>query len=143
MTPTNLVRILMAIIVALWIPTLAAAATIVMSHGSEPLVLDPVLIAFSCLLALMAGGTTLAIRLNMLIAADPEKPLVRPGLFCLAHMGGSLCAGIVGFMIGRQQSWDVWSSLIFVFVMSFGGARIMEALAEKYLGVFRPVLGKP
>lgn len=140
MSPRFIARSLLATIIALWIPTLAGAAALAITHAGEPLAMDPMLIAYSLLLATMGGGSTLAIRLNLLILNDPGKPLTRPGLFCLAHMAGSWCAGTAGFLVGRQQAWDVWTSLIFVFVLAFAGAKGMEILVEKYLGVFRPKL---
>ena len=139
MSPLYISRALLGVIVSMWIPTLVFAATLVAARGDEPLALDPLLMGFSCLLATMAGGTTLAIRLNTMVQ-EPSKPLVKPWLFCGGHMGGSWCASTVAFLIGRQQSWDVWSSLIFVFVMGFAGARGMETLVEKYLGVLTPKL---
>ena len=40
-------------------------------------------------------------------------------------------AGVAGFLLSRANAWDVWTSLLGVLVMSFGGAKVLEAFASK------------
>ena len=138
----NAVRYLLStmrwLLVFMWAPTLAAAGVVTAAQGSSSLTLDPVLLGISAAITTLAGATSLAIRINTTLLADPDKPLVRPWLFCLAHMLGSWLAGCLGFIMGRAEAWDVWTSLLVVLVAAFMGAKFVEMMAEKYLAVIRP-----
>lgn len=136
MTPHYLAQSLLALLFFLWTPTLALAYSLSTTH--HRIDVDPVLAVFSCVLATMAGATTLAIRLNGLTNEEPPRPLVKPWLFCFAHMMGSWLAGTVAFLLGRSQAMEVWASLLVVVLLSFGGAKVVEQMAEKYLAGSRP-----
>lgn len=131
------------LLVFMWTPAIAAATVITAAKGSSPLELDPLLLGISLAITTLAGATSLAIRINASLLENPERPLVRPWLFCLAHMLGSWLAGCLGFIMGRAQAWDVWTSLLVVLVASFMGAKFVEMMAEKYLSVIRPKTGDP
>jgi len=121
-----------------WIPTTAAATAVMAQQGRLPLELDPVLVGISSALATLAGATSLLIRINSILAEFPGVPLIRPRIFCAAHMLGSWLAGTAAFLAGRSHGWDVWYSLLFVLLLAFLGAKGVEILAEKYLSVYRP-----
>lgn len=138
MTPAYLARTMLAIMTWLWVPTLAFAMQVALTPPEAPFELDPALAGFSFVISIMAGATTLAIRLNMLVAEAPDRPLVKPWLFCLAHMGGSLVAGLAGFVLAKSQGWPSWNLLLAVLLMSFGGAKAIEMLTERWMSIIRP-----
>lgn len=127
-----------ALLAAMWCSTATAG---VLALGQSPLDVDPLLMLLSTVVSLLAGGTTLLIRVNNLLMAEARKaeenpqyeprPLIRPWLFAAAHMAGSLLAGLAMFIIGRQQGLGPWESLAGVLVASFMGATFLEKLAEK------------
>jgi hypothetical protein len=103
---------------------------------------DPVLVILVCVISTLAGGTSLAIRINNLIMEEDQRardqgseprPFVRPWLFACAHMGGSWMAGLTGLLLGRANEWGVWTLLLGVLLMSFLGAKAIEMLAERFL----------
>lgn len=124
-----------ACIVFAWAGT-AAATTIVLAQ-SAVITLDPLLMLLTCAISTLAGVTALAIRTNNLLMADEGKPLVRPWLYAASHMCGSWMAGSAGFLVGRINGWDVWTSLFGVLMLSFAGAKGLELLAERWLAVVR------
>ena len=135
--------VLIAFKAALWLSwtSTAAAAVVVAANAPSALDLDPMLMLLVCIISTLAGATALAIRINNLLLAgegdQAPKPFVRPWLFAAAHMGGSWMAGVAGFLLSRANAWDVWTSLLGVLVMSFGGAKVLEAFAERWLAVVR------
>lgn len=136
MTSTRyLLIVLRATLFLCWAST-GAAATIVLGQ-SQPYVLDPVLAMLSCVISTLSGASALAIRVNTLLLADPNKPMTRPWLFAVAHMLGSWLAGLVAFLSGRINHWDTDNVMLTVLVLSFGGAKVVELLVEKFLPVIR------
>lgn len=126
---------LRACLVLAWAGT-AAAAGFVLKQTAE-ITLDPLLILLTCVISTLSGVTALAIRTNNLLMADESKPLVRPWLYAAAHMCGSWMAGVAAFLLGRMNTWDAWTSLFGVLMLSFAGAKALETLAEKWLAVIR------
>ena len=131
---------------AMWTPTIAAA-TVVSLKASEALVLDFTLVVISGVITLLAGLTTLAIRVNAHLGVDPDAKLVRPFLFCSAHLLGSALAGLAAFVIGLANGWGNGPTLVAVLLMSFGGAAALEKVVERYLSIMpfpkNPDEGKP
>ncbi len=130
------------LLICMWAPTVAAAAALTATHQKAELDLDLALLGVSMAITTLAGATSLAIRINATLLAEPDKPLVRPWLFCFAHMLGSWLAGCLGFIMGRSQQWDVWTSLLVILIAAFMGAKFVEMMAEKYLPVIRPKTGE-
>lgn len=126
-----------AAILLAWTATAATAAVVVARNPSQ-VELDLLVVVLSSVISTLSGGTALAVRINaLLMAQDPEKPrpFVRPWLFAFAHMGGSWTAGVMAFLVARGSEWNVWYLLLGVLLMSFLGARAVEALAERWLAV--------
>lgn len=125
----------------LWLSWCGTAAAAVTFAAKDTITLDPVLTALACLVSTLSGATALAYRINILLIEDSlsenPKGLVRPWLFVLANMGGSWLAGALGFIMGRMNTWDVWTTLFGILLLSFAGAKGIEMLAERWLGVVR------
>jgi hypothetical protein len=116
----------------------AAAATAVAVPTASQLVFDPVLAIISSVISTLAGASSLAWRINrLLFEAPPEQPFVRPWLFSSMHMLGSWTGGVAGFLLARVNGWDAWSGLFAVLIMSFGGSKGLEAVAERWFGSVR------
>ena len=135
----------LACFVLMWSSVGAAAAVLVTTKTPE-LQLDPLLVVLACVISTLAGGTSLAVRVNNLLMGGevgedgmpkPPQPLVRPWLFAAAHMGGSWMAGVAAFLMGRSNDWGVWTVLLGVLFMSFLGAKGIELAAERWLSVVR------
>lgn len=116
----------------LWAPTIAAA-TVVSLKTAGPLVLDSTLVTISIIITVLSALTTLAIRINAHLGADPNARLVRPFLFCSAHLLGSALAGMAAFLIGLSNEWSSGQTLLSVLLLSFGGAAGLEKIVERYL----------
>jgi hypothetical protein len=154
-TPTHYALITFkAILALLWISAAAAAYAGVSAGKASDIVLDPTVTVLTCILSTLAGATALFIRINnMLLSQEAardagleSKKFVRRWLFAIAHMSGSWMAGTLAFLLGHAYAWDVWYGLIAVVLMSFGGATLLEKLAERYLPVIPlgpPSLPKP
>lgn len=96
------------------------------------------LLVATFLLSTLAGATTFAIRVvaelkTIADSENPSKPLVTPWLFCLSHMCGSWLAGTLFFLFAMQQQAGVWMLLSMVLLASFGGAKVIESAAERWL----------
>lgn len=133
-----LLHVVRALIMLAWTPAIAFATVVALQPEMPDLVVDWMLVVISVVIATLAGATALFIRINNLLMRTPEQPMVRPWLFAVAHMSGSWSAGIAGFLVGRAQHLDVWTSLLGVLFMSFLGAKALEIAAERWLPVVRP-----
>jgi hypothetical protein len=125
---------------ALWTPTVLAATAISLQSNSQPLVLDATLVTISIVITFLAGLTTLFIRINAHLGADPDAKLVRPFLFCSAHLLGSLLAGVAAFLMGLSNGWSSGQTLVAVLLLAFGGAAGLERIVERYLAIM-PIPG--
>ena len=138
----NSTRYLLALIRAgvmlAWMPT-AALAVVVTSQVQGPvIVLDWGLVAIAAAISTLTGGTTLAIRVNQRLMAEPDRPLVRPWMFAISHMLGSWVAGVSAFLGAMSREIGVWELLLGVLLASFLGAKFLEMAAEKWLPVVVP-----
>lgn len=130
---STLRRFFWALLVTMWLPTLAFAAGA--AAGVESLNVPVLLVLISLGLSSLAGGTTLAMRFDAALRAEPGKPLARPWLFCASHMLGSWTAGTMVFLINQHLATPVWLGLAMVVGISFMGAKGVELLIERYLPV--------
>jgi hypothetical protein len=129
-----LIIILRALVFLMWAPAAVFAATVAATGvDSSPLNVPASLVVATTMFSTLMGATTLAFRLVKQLQENPEKPLVRPWLYCLAHMLGSWGAGALCFVIAMSQGYGVWSLLALVMAGSFGGATALEKLAERVL----------
>lgn len=129
-----LTRIIRALVLLMWAPAAAFAATLAATGAdASPLNVPAALIVATLLLSTLAGATTLAQRLVSELREHPDKPLVKPWLYCLAHMLGSWCAGTFFFLMAMSQQAGVWTLLGMVLIASFVGAKALELAAERYL----------
>lgn len=129
-----LIILLRALVLLMWAPAVTFAATLAITGAdASPLNVPPVLLVATMLLSTLAGATTLALRLVHELRTNPDKPLVRPWLYCLAHMLGSWCAGAFFFLVAMAKNQDVWTLLGMVLLASFMGAKALEWAAERWL----------
>jgi hypothetical protein len=134
-----LIVILRAMVIAMWAPAAAFAAVLAgTGANASPLNVPAALVVATALFSTLAGATTLALRLVSELRADPDKPLVKPWLYCLAHMLGSWCAGAFFFLIAMAQGYGVWTLLASVLLASFVGAKALEMAAERWLPTILP-----
>ena len=144
MSPTKfLMATIRWMLAFLWVPTLALANVASMQQAAGPLVIDVFLAAVTFLVSSLCGGTTLAIRINTQLGADPEAKLIRPMLFCTAHMLGSWLAGVFAFLLGMLYTWPNAQTLVAVLVMSFAGSKGLEMAVERWLPIVSTGGGKP
>ena len=106
-------------------------------RGSSPLELDPVLLGISLAITTLAGATSLAIRVNASLLADPTSRWCGRGCSVSPH-ARSWLAGCLGFIMGRAQAWDVWTSFWWSWWHPSWAQSFVEMMAEKYLSVIRP-----
>lgn len=135
-----LIILLRALIVCMWAPAVAFAAVVAATGGAEqsPLNVPAALLFATVVVSTLAGATTLAIRVVSEFKSDPGKPLVRPWLYCLAHMAGSWLSGTFFFLVAMDQNFGVWRLLATVLIASFVGAKALEMAADKWLPTTLP-----
>jgi hypothetical protein len=129
-----LLIVLRAIVLLMWAPAAVFAAAIAATGAeSGPLSVRPALIVATCLFSTLMGATTLCIRLVKDLQGSPDTPLVKPWLYCLAHMLGSWSAGALFFVVAMSQGAGVWTLLGMVMAASFAGAKACEWGADLLL----------
>lgn len=135
LTVNYLRRSLYSLLLMMWVPMPIWAATLAVDAGGFnefANVSFPVLaLAFS--LSTLSGATALVWRLDKELRASPDGKLPRPWLFASSNMLGSWTAGALAWLMAQSQGVGVYSTLIIVILLSFGGARALEVLAEKYI----------
>lgn len=131
MTIRYILRCLWGLLAFMWLPTIAFAGAI--AAGIDALNVPILLLVLSVLLSTLAGATTLAIKLSAALIAAPDEPLPYAWLTCLAHMLGSWTAGTLLFLINQHLGTAVWLGLAWVLGASFGGAKTVELVVQKYM----------
>jgi hypothetical protein len=122
-------RILLAL---MWLPMPVWAATLATdAHPFETIDLPVLALAFG--LSTLSGATALVWRLDKELRNAPDGVLPRPWLFAASNILGSWTAGALAWIGSQSQASGVWATLGVVIVLSFGGARVIEVLAEKYI----------
>ncbi len=143
LTAPKLRRLIWGLIVAIWLPLLALPAFAAAQSGlADPLNIPPVLMVLALVISSLAGATALLMRIDRELSAAPDKPLLRPWLMCASHMAGAWLAGTLAFIVSRQASFEVWTTLGFVLTASFANAKFIESMLERYLPG-RPNSGVP
>lgn len=141
MTATRYLLILLRSLCAmLWAGSAAAVPVLLADRHISAILTDPLVLTIAGLIATAAGVTTLAMRINTLLAQqDPAhpQPLVKPWLFAMAHIGGSYLASIAALLIASIQKLEADSALLLVLVAAFLGSKFLEMVAEKYFPITR------
>lgn len=131
--------VIKVLVLLLWLPALAFAGIVATAPDAHEVLSVPlVVVVVNLVLATLAGGTTLAIRINAQLMSAPDKPLPRPALFCTAHMLGSWLSGTFFFLLSQHQQASVWMGFGIVLLGAFSGAKALEVAVEKYLPMGAP-----
>lgn len=129
-----------ALLLAMWTPALAMAATMVTMEQTLQGVTLPVVMVV-VMLSTLSGATALVLRIDRELRYSPENKLPRPYLFVSAHMLGSWVAGVLAFILGEGQNYNDWLEMALIIVASFLGATFIERVAEKYIVNMSSTLG--
>lgn len=132
MTVRYLRIVLRILLVLLWAPTLALAASVVTLQVTLEGVTLPVL-SIVIALSTLSGATALLLRIDAELKSNAGVSLPRPLLFASAHMCGSWMAGALAFVICEGQDANDWIELAVIIVGAFSGAKFIEFVAEKVL----------
>ncbi|MGQ2992783.1 hypothetical protein [Variovorax sp.] len=135
LTAPKLRRIIWGLIAAIWLPLLAlpAFAAAAQADLADPLNIPPVLMVLALVISSLSGATALLMRIDRELSAAPDKPLLRPWLMCASHMAGAWLAGTLAFIVARQTSLDVWTTLGLVLTASFANAKFIESMLERFM----------
>lgn len=140
MTNTYIRRTLRAMLVFLWPPALAIAATVTLQRTLDEITWPVMLLV--AFLSTLSGATALVVRIDRELRAAPSpEPLRWPWLFTGAHMMGSWLAGATAFIVAEGQNLNDWLELGMIVAFSFVGAKAIEKLAESFLGRAAAVIG--
>ena len=128
-------RALRALVLLMWAPMPVWAATLAMQDGglSEFQNVSWGVLALAFGLSTLSGATALVWRLDKELRAAPDGKLPRLWLFVASNIMGSWLAGAFAWIGAMAIDRDVWATLSVVILLSFGGARAIEALSEKYI----------
>lgn len=122
-------RILLAL---MWLPMPVWAATL--ATGTHPFdAIDLPVLALAFGLSTLSGATALVWRLDRELRSAPDGKLPRPWLFATSNLLGSWTAGALAWIGSQSQHSGVWATLGVVILLSFGGARAIEVIAERYI----------
>lgn len=140
MTNNYLRLVLRAMLVFLWVPAIACAATITLQTTLDEITWPvAMLVAF---LSTLSGATALVVRIDRELRAQASpEPLRWPWLFTGAHMMGSWLAGASAFIVAEGQNLNDWLELGMIVAFSFVGAKAIEKLAESFLGRASTLIG--
>lgn len=136
MSPVYLSRALRILIALMWLPMPVWAATVAVAHPFDAIDFPVLALAFG--LSTLSGATALVWRLDQELRKNPDGVLPRPWLFATSNILGSWTAGTLAWIAAQSQDTGVWLTLAFVIAISFGGARAIEVLAERYINRLSP-----
>ena len=112
MTNKYLSFVIKVLVLLLWAPALVFAGIIAAAPDSQEILNVPmVVLMVNLVIATLAGGTTLAIRINAQLMNAPDK--------------------------SQHQQTGVWLGFSIVLLGSFSGAKALELAVEKYLPMGR------
>lgn len=90
----------------------------------------------------LAGLTALVVRLDREVRST-GKPIIAPVLFAAVNMLGAWTAATLAFFVAESWNFSDWSELGLILVASFGGARVLEKVTDKYLERYLGALPTP
>jgi hypothetical protein len=123
-------RALRILVVMMWLPMPVWAAAIATAHPFEAIDFPVLALAFG--LSTLSGATALVWRLDQELRKSPDGTLPRPFLFAASNLLGSWTAGTFVWVVLQGSDQGVWTTLAAVIALSFGGARALEKVSEKY-----------
>lgn len=123
-------RALRILIFVMWLPMPVWAATVATIHPFDTIDFPVLALAFG--LSTLSGATALVWRLDQELRKSPDGTLPRPWLFAASNIFGSWTAGTLAWVAAQGQDAGVWLTLASVIAVSFGGARVLEKVSEKY-----------
>lgn len=134
MTPLRVIATIKFFLYLLW-PAAVMAGPLTFGQAVQQVTgLEWMLLA---VLTTLAGVTALLIRVSAHINDAPDGVVAAPirNLYLLvsAHMCGSWLAGIVAFFLAAHLVMPGYMVGFFVPIVSFGGARSLEVLYNKYV----------
>lgn len=130
-------RALRILVLMMWLPMPVWAASVVaIGHPFDSIDFPVLALAFG--LSTLSGATALVWRIDQELRKSPEGVLPRPWLFASSNILGSWTAGTLAWIAAQGQEIGVWPTLAMVIAISFGGARAIEILAEKYINKVVP-----
>lgn len=130
-------RALRLLVVMIWLPVPVWAASVVSGgHTFEQIDFAVLSLAFG--LSTLSGATALVWRIDQELRKAPDGKLPRPWLFAASNILGSWTAGTLAWVASQGQDAGVWITLAAVIAVSFGGARALEKLSEKYTEKLSP-----
>lgn len=134
MTPLRIIAMVKLLLCLLW-PAAVMAGPLTFGQAVQQITsLEWMLLA---VLTTLAGVTALLIRVSAHVNDAPDGTVAAPirNLYLLvsAHMCGSWLAGIVSFFMAAHLGMPGYLVGFFVPIMSFGGARTLEILYNKYV----------
>ena len=132
-----LIRTINAVLLFLWVPTLAFAA-VALERGEGVEAISWALAGVALLLSTLSGVTALLWRVERELRSQPDKPLLRPWLFAASHMTCSWLAGALAFSLSEAQNLNEWWEVSAVIAASFAGATFVQAAAERLLSKLLP-----
>ena len=122
----------------IWAPVPAWAASLAVSINDPLMNINFPVLALAFSLATLSGATALIWRLDKELRSSPDGKLPRPWLFAASNIMGSWTAGALAWITSQGQEFSVWQTLAMVILFSFGGARLIELLVEKYISNASP-----
>lgn len=130
-------RALRILVLIMWLPMpVWAAAVLAPGHPFDAIDFPVLALAFG--LSTLSGATALVWRLDQELRKAPDGILPRPWLFAASNILGSWTAGALAWVSAQGQDVGVWPTLAMVIAISFGGARAIELLAERYINKVVP-----
>ena len=129
-------RALRILVLIMWLPMPVWAATVAIAHPFDGIDFPVLALAFG--LSTLSGATALVWRLDQELRKSPDGKLPRPWLFAASNILGSWTAGVLAWVGAQSQDSGVWLTLALVIAISFGGARAIEVLAERYINKMTP-----
>ncbi len=134
MTVRQLLFLVSIITFCLFPPLLVSAAQAAHSFDEVTQRLSASYVLVLAFMATLSGSAALLYRLRQELRDSGDGVISRPWLFVSTNMLGSWVAAVLAVALAQSQAAGVWTEIGMVISASFGGARVIEAVAERYFG---------
>lgn len=131
MSAQYLTVVIRYLLVCLWLPASAWAASVTLTATLSGV--SGLTFGLVAALSSLSGATALLMRIEQEIARSSTGVLPRPWLFASMHMCGSWLAGVLAFFVSEGQDLNDWAELGVIIIASFLGAKFIELMGERYL----------